>query len=160
MADLTQLRHLIAYNQWADERVLAAMEGLSAEDRARPREAYFGTLDENLRHTVGAQRIWLARWRGETPNYGETFTRPWREVYAETHAALRAFVEGLSEQAADAALRYQDSRGVTHQQPLSRLIAHVVNHGTGHRAEAGLLLERLGRSPGDLDYSLYCRQHP
>jgi uncharacterized damage-inducible protein DinB len=35
-----------------------------------------------------------------------------------------------------------------------------VNHGTAHRAETGLLLERLGRSPGDLDYSAYYFQHP
>lgn len=160
MADTRQLRHLVAYNQWADERILGAIEGLSPEERARPREAYFGSLDQNLRHTVGAQRIWLARWRGEAPRYNEAFTRPWREVYGETHAGLRAFVEGLSEQAADSPWRYQDSRGVTHEIPLGRAITHVVNHGTAHRAETGLLLERLGRSPGDLDYVVFCRQHP
>jgi uncharacterized damage-inducible protein DinB len=44
--------------------------------------------------------------------------------------------------------------------PLDQTIVHVVNHGTAHRAETGLLLERLGRSPGDLDYVLFCRLHP
>jgi uncharacterized damage-inducible protein DinB len=39
-------------------------------------------------------------------------------------------------------------------------IVQIVNHGTAHRAETGLLLDRLGRSPGDLDYAYYCFEHP
>jgi len=42
--------------------------------------------------------------------------------------------------------------GTPYQAPLAQLITHVVNHGTAHRAETGMLLERLGRSPGDMDY--------
>ena len=159
MADSRQLRRLIDYNQWADERILTALDGLSPEDLVHPREAYFGSIAQNLRHTVGAQRIWLARWKGTTPPYGEEFSRPWREVYAETHAALRAFVAGLSDKTAGEILRFSDSRGVAQEVPLDQLITHVVNHGTAHRAETGLLLERLGRSPGDLDYIYFCRLH-
>jgi uncharacterized damage-inducible protein DinB len=61
MADSRQLCRLVDYNQWADERILAAIEGISADELARPREAYFGTIAANLRHTLMAQRIWLAR---------------------------------------------------------------------------------------------------
>jgi uncharacterized damage-inducible protein DinB len=160
MSDARQLRRLIDYNQWADERILAAVDGLSAGDLTGPREAYFGTLAQNLRHTVGAQRNWLARWKGVPPPSGEEPSRPWREIYAETHAALRAFVGGLSDHTAGETLRYTDARGTTHEMPLDQTIVHVVNHGTAHRAETGLLLERLGRSPGDLDYVLFCRLHP
>jgi uncharacterized damage-inducible protein DinB len=156
MADSRQLGRLVDYNQWADERILAAVDGVSAEELARPREAYFGTIAANLRHIVGAQRIWLARWKGEPPRYDERFTGPWRQVYAETHAAVRAYVAGLSDADADRVVRYTDLRGNARQLPLAHTITHLVNHGTAHRAETGLLLERLGRSPGDLDYSHYC----
>jgi uncharacterized damage-inducible protein DinB len=156
MADSRQLRRLVDYNQWADERILAAIDGVSAEELARPREAYFGTVAANLRHVVGAQRIWLARWKGEPPRYDEQFAGPWRPVYAETHAAVRAYVAGLSDADADRVVRYTDLRGNARQLPLAHTITHLVNHGTAHRAETGLLLERLGRSPGDLDYSYYC----
>jgi uncharacterized damage-inducible protein DinB len=38
---------------------------------------------------------------------------------------------------------------------LAQLTTHVVNHGTHHRAETEMLLERIGRSP-DMDYVYYC----
>jgi uncharacterized damage-inducible protein DinB len=160
MADSSQLRRLVAYNQWADERLLAAVEALPAEELLRPREAYFGSLAANLRHIVGAQRIWLARWRGEAPRYDEPLAAPWRPVYVETHAALHAYVSTLSDAEAERIVRYTDLRGNARAIGLAQAITHLVNHGTAHRAETGLLLERLGHSPGDLDYSLFCFEHP
>jgi uncharacterized damage-inducible protein DinB len=160
MADSKQLRRLVAYNEWADDRLLTALDGLAPEELARPREAYFGSIAANLGHTLTAQRIWLARWLGQTPRYGEPITVPWREAFAETHAVFRRFVADLSDTAADRLLRYTTSRGEARAIVLADAITHVVNHGTAHRAETGLLLERLGRSPGDLDYSVYCFQHP
>jgi uncharacterized damage-inducible protein DinB len=160
MADAKQLRRLVAYNQWADERILAAIDGLADDELARPREAYFGTIAANLRHTLISQRVWLARWRGEKPPYDEPITVAWREAYAVTHGVMRAFVASLSDTEADRVVSYTDLRGNARQLPLAHSITHVVNHGTAHRAETGLLLERLGRSPGDLDYSLYSLQHP
>jgi uncharacterized damage-inducible protein DinB len=160
MADTRQLRRLVAYNQWADERVLAAIDGLPAEELDRPREAYFGTIAANLGHILGAQRRWLARWNGEPLPADEAIGVPWREAYAETHARLRAYVAGLSDAEADRVLRYQDMSGNARELVLADAISHVVNHGTAHRAETGLLLERLGRSPGDLDYAAFCYRHP
>jgi uncharacterized damage-inducible protein DinB len=160
MADSRQLRRLVDYNQWADERILAAVEGVPPDELERPREAYFGTLATNLRHIVGAQRNWLRRWKGEPPRYDEPLAAPWRPVYAETHAAVRAYVGGLSDADAERVVHYADFRGNPQQIVLAHAITHLVNHGTAHRAETGLLLERLGRSPGDLDYSLYCRERP
>ena len=159
MADSRQLRRLADYNQWADERILAVVDGISPEELARPREAYFGTIAANLRHTLMAQRIWHARWRGETPRYDEAITVPWRDAYAVTHGIMRTWVGGLSDADADRVLHYTDLRGNARQLPLAHSITHLVNHGTAHRAETGLLLERLGHSPGDLDYSRYYIEH-
>lgn len=160
MADAKQLRRLLNYNQWADERILTAVDGVAAEELTRPREAYFGTIATNLRHTLVAQRNWLARWRGEAPRPDQSITESWRDAYAATHGALRAYVGSLSDGDADRLLRWTDAQGNARQAVLADTITHLVNHGTAHRAETGLLLERLGRSPGDLDYVLYCREHP
>ena len=64
MADSNQLRNLVAYNQWANDKILAAIDGMMAEELAKPVDAYFGTIAGNLHHVLWATRIWLARWKG------------------------------------------------------------------------------------------------
>ena len=157
MADTTQLRKLVAYNQWANEKILSAVDGLTPAELDRPVEAYVGSLAHNLQHVLLATRVWLARWKGETPpKLTEAVSGAWPDAYAVTHAEFGAFVESLTDAAADRVVQYHDSKGNPFALPLAQLITHVVNHGTHHRAETGMLLERIGRSPGDMDYVYYC----
>jgi uncharacterized damage-inducible protein DinB len=157
VGDSAQLRRLVAYNQWANEKILTAIDGMTAEELARPVDAYIGNLARNLHHVRWATRLWLARWRGVAPPAaGESSSESWAAAYAETHAELREFVESLTDADADRVVHYKNTKGVPFQLPLGALITHLVNHGTHHRAETGMLLERLGRSPGDMDYVYYC----
>jgi uncharacterized damage-inducible protein DinB len=157
MASAAQLRKLVAYNQWANEKILKAIDGMTPEELAQPVDAYMGSVARNLQHMLLATRVWLARWQGETPPaLTEPVTGPWREAYARTHAEFREFVEPLTDADADRVVEYKDSKGNPFAVPLDQLITHVVNHGTHHRAETGMLLERRGRSPGDMDYVYYC----
>jgi uncharacterized damage-inducible protein DinB len=157
VGDSAQLRRLVAYNQWANEKILTAIDGMSAEDLARPVDAYIGNLAKNLHHVRWATRLWLARWKGiAPPAAGEPSSGSWAAAYAETHAELREFVESLTDADADRVVHYKNTKGVPFQLPLGELITHLVNHGTHHRAETGMLLERLDRSPGDMDYVYYC----
>ena len=159
MTDATQLRNLVTYNQWANEKILKAIDGMTPDELDRPVDAYIGSLARNLQHILGATRIWLARWKGEpTPKFDGPMPLSWRDAYATAHAELWAFAEPLTDAAAARVVSYKDSRGNPHETPLGQLITHVVNHGTAHRAETGMLLERLGRSPGDMDYIVFLRQ--
>ena len=159
MTDATQLRNLVTYNQWANEKILKAIDGMTPDELDRPVDAYIGSLARNLQHILGATRIWLARWKGEpTPKLDGPMPSSWRDAYAATDAEFRAFAEPLTDAAAARVVSYKNSRGHPHETPLGQLITHVVNHGTAHRAETGMLLERLGRSPGDMDYVVYLRQ--
>ena len=102
MADAAQLRTLVAYNQWANEKILKAIDGMTADELARPVDAYFGSLTKNLQHVLLATRIWLARWKGEaSPKLDDPITGPWRDAYALTHEDFRTFVERLTDADAD-----------------------------------------------------------
>ena len=57
MADTAQLCRLVAYNQWANEKILSAIDGMTAEELARPVHAYFGSLEKNLQHVLQATRV-------------------------------------------------------------------------------------------------------
>ncbi len=157
MADSAQLRKLVAYNQWANEKVLGAIDGMTPAELAAPVDAYFGSLARNLQHILTAQRIWLARWKKRPPpRLDAVITEPWRDAYAATHAEFRAFVEPLGDKDFDRVVDYVNTKGDPFAVPLAELVAHVVNHGTAHRAETGMWLERIGRSPGDLDFVYFC----
>ena len=157
MADSNQLRKLVAYNEWANNKILAAIDGMTTEELATPVDAYFGTIAANLHHLLWATRIWLARWKGETPpGRNDPIRGSWQEAYEETHTGLRGFVEALTDSSANRIVAYKDTKGNPYEMVLAQLITHAVNHGTHHRAETGMLLERISRSPGDMDYVYYC----
>jgi uncharacterized damage-inducible protein DinB len=160
MASARQIRHLVAYNEWADRKILAAIAPLSASELDAPREAYVGSIAKNLRHTVAAQLRWLARFKGEPLPPMDQPEGLWPDVYAVAHQALARYLTPLSDADFDRRVKFTLASGASNEQPLGQLVIHLVNHGTAHRAETGLLLERLGHSPGDLDYLLFIRDHP
>jgi uncharacterized damage-inducible protein DinB len=90
------------------------------------------------------------------PTLQDTIANPWPDAYATTHVEFRNFAESLTDASVGRIVDYKNSQGRPFQMPLDQLITHVVNHGTHHRAETGMLLERIGRSPGDMDYVYYC----
>jgi uncharacterized damage-inducible protein DinB len=105
------------------------------------------------------QRLWLARWKGASlPPVDRPPIPSWRAAYAASHEALREYLASLSGVDLTRIVKYTPRSGVPRAQPLGELILHLANHGTAHRAETGLLLERLGHSPGDLDYTVFMNE--
>src|SRR3546814_17929970 len=52
---------LASYNRWMNERLYAAAGTLPAEELARDRGAFFGSIVGTLHHLVDADTIWLQR---------------------------------------------------------------------------------------------------
>jgi uncharacterized damage-inducible protein DinB len=73
-----------------------------------------------------------------------------RERWQAEWAAVDAWLPTLT----DGFVQYGARRGV----PVWRMLVHVVNHGTQHRAEAAALLTAEGRSPGELDLINYAEE--
>jgi uncharacterized damage-inducible protein DinB len=141
------IRYLFAYDRWATERLLAALDDVpdalwSAVDVVGERG--LGTI---LVHHLGASQRWrhgIQRdgiepepEREPLPSIDELRAR-WREEWE----AVEAWLPTLD----DDFLAYVHE-GVA----IWQMLAHVVNHGTQHRSEAALLLSQAGHSPGDLD---------
>jgi uncharacterized damage-inducible protein DinB len=144
---IDDIRYLFGYDRWATRRILGQLDGAD--------EALWGAtgvvgdrgLGSILVHQLGAHQ----RWRHGLALSPEV-PRPEREPLPAAPAlvaaweaewpALDAWLDTLD----DALLERRDE-GI----PLWQMLAHVVNHGTQHRAEAAALLTAADRSPGDLD---------
>lgn len=147
---------LYQYNQWANAKILSAAAGVTQEQFLAPASFPHGGLRSTLVHAMFAEWIWRMRWEGTSP--AQRF-RPGdfptfdslRRRWADEERQLMEFVDRLTDEKLGAAFSYTNTSG----QPLTRVLwqamAHVVNHGTQHRAEAAAMLTDFGHSPGDLD---------
>ncbi len=155
---------LYDYNYWANARVLNAAARVTPEQFMAPANLSHGSLRGALVHTLAAEVVWRLRCQegvslaalpsdGEFPTLDAIRAR-WQ---AEEHA-MRAYLTALTDEAFGRAVKYKTTKGAPHENVLWHLLAHVVNHGTQFRSEAGVALTGYGQSPGDLDMLAFFRE--
>lgn len=151
---------LYDYNYWANERILRAAEKVSDAGFIAPTSHSYGSLRGTLAHVLAAEWIWLSRWQGVSltvlPGESDfpTLTSI-RGRWREEEQKMRRFVASLGENDLPRVINYTNTKGKPYARPLWQMLAHVVNHGTQHRAEAAAILTDLGHSPGDLDMTVF-----
>jgi uncharacterized damage-inducible protein DinB len=156
MSSAAHARLLIDYNQDANERVLE--RALSLDDAAleAERESSWGSIGGCLRHIALAQTVWLARMTEQPPPRTDPSSRAGLQAaFDASHRALHQFARSLVDADWARIIDYTDTKGQGHSLPIGILITHMVNHGTLHRGEAGMLLASHERSPGDLDFVFF-----
>ena len=147
---------LYKYNQWANAKILNAAANISQEQFMADATFPHGGVRGTLVHILFAQWIWRSRWEGTSPAYRiqpdefPGFTALYARWVPE-EALLMTFVENLTDERLNEVVHYNNTKGVPQQQVLWKMMAHVVNHGTQHRAEVAALLTDYGCSPGDVD---------
>ena len=155
------LASLLAYNRWADARVIEAVRALGPETYTREPEPGWPSVRSTLVHVAGATRIWAARLAGETVT-----TRPTEDEHPTLDDAERLLSEGqaaveralaASADRLDAMLEYRDLAGKSQRLPLWSVFRHVVNHATYHRGQVASKLRRLGAEPPSTDLAFWAR---
>jgi uncharacterized damage-inducible protein DinB len=147
---------LYRYNQWANAKILGAAANLTAEQFLADASYPYGGLRGTLVHAMFAEWTWRNRWEGfsptvrfkpeEFPTFEALQTR-WRQEEEK----LMKYVASVTDVALNQPLYYNNTKGLPQQTILWHSMAHVVNHGTQHRAEAAAMLTDFGCSPGDVD---------
>ena len=141
-------RSMLAYTIWADNRLLAAAEGID--------DAQFGQIAGQLSHMLGTQRYWHANWSGgafiepKLDSYAGAL-----DGYAASHDALRAYADALTDAEWQRTEAWWKQWGYDQTLAVGESITQVFYHGIQHRAEIAVLLSQWGHSPGDLDYITY-----
>src|SRR4030095_10726352 len=144
---LDSVRTLLAYNHWANRRLLQAVGELSPEELDRDLRGSFQSIKETLRHLLWGERSWLRFWRDDDfgPKLSPADFRDLPSI-VETWGALEKeqnrYVRGLTEETLRAPRSVDDDPYV-----LEELIQHCMNHSTHHRGQVVLMLRQLGRTP-------------
>ncbi len=149
------MRTLIAFDQWANRRLLAAARALPPEEFIRDLHVSFGSVQGTLSHILAGEWKWLWRWRGDAPSQDLSSTAFPDAAALESgwdalNQEMAKFVAGLSD---DLLEGRQEVRGQRYA--LAELMQHVVNHSTYHRGQVASLLRQLGHVPPATDFGLF-----
>jgi uncharacterized damage-inducible protein DinB len=154
---------LYEYGNWANGKLLALARDLpEAQLRQRFSQGALPIL-ESFCHLVSADRRWLVRFQEAPLPAGLTVAElptmaAVERAYAEVASARRAYLATLDDVAVGAMIRWADG-AETRELVRWQALVQSANHGTQHRSEIAAMLTDCGRSPGDLDFGLWCRQH-
>jgi len=163
MTTLATITTLYDYHYWANAGLLRACEALKPEQWDLPLGPSWGSVHRLLVHMLDAERIWLARWQGDSPTaLLKSEELPTlasvRQAWASIEAQLRAFVGQCDDARLDRDLSYANTKGVRYASPLVHLMLHLANHGTHHRGELAALLTLLEVPHPEDDLLYYLRE--
>ena len=156
METLSLYQRQFDYDFWANRRIVSFIEENHAQNNR---------LLSLLGHYLQAQRIWLARLRGEStkemPVWPRSSLLQCRETTVELHTDYGTFLRSLSADDLQVPVSYENSRGARFETPVYEILTHVVNHSTYHRAQiATRLKDETGVVPVT-DFIAFAREeHP
>jgi uncharacterized damage-inducible protein DinB len=148
----TYFINLVNYDHYANGIIFDAI--IKAE---RPEKAV-----QLMAHLLAAQQIWLNRCKGLPALAGALWpdwpTDSFPDLIAQNHKNWLEYLEELQPEDFDKLISYKNSRGLGFENKLTDVLAHLINHGTHHRAQVGQQLKLAGlENLPNTDYIFYLR---
>ena len=154
---------LLEYTVWANHRIMRPVATLSVDEYRRDLGSSHGGVRGTLAHMLGAEWIWLERWKGVSPS------RPIDEAELPDIVALRdrwtaieehrtAWFAELKDEDLARDISYKSMAGDPFVGPLWQLIQHVANHSSYHRGQVTTLLRQLKARTVSMDMVAWDRE--
>jgi len=114
-----------------------------------------------MAHLLAAQQVWYNRCAG-LPAFSGVLWPDWKadifeQMINDNHSKWIGFLNKIDDADFEKQIQYQNSKGDTFNNKLADILAHLINHGTHHRAQAGQLLKLDGEILPNTDYIAYLR---
>jgi uncharacterized damage-inducible protein DinB len=157
------LRTLLDYHYWARDRLLDALEPLTAEQLTRDMGNSFKSIHETVAHVYAAEWAWYERWHGQSPTAllpSDQFPdlAAIRRAWSEHEAKMREYVDSLGEDGGSRVIDYKLLSGQAGSSPIWQMLQHVVNHASYHRGQVTTMIRQLGAQPAKpMDMIAYYR---
>jgi len=153
------IRDYYDYTEWANDRILTAAEGLTAEQFLQSDLPHVWPVRDGLAHVMLAQLSWINRWNDGKDSLDDIQETDFadlasiRAFWPDVYAAMRTLLDRLDDEQLARDFTYVNHLGETRNYLLGHQLLHVANHSTYHRGEIAALLSRYGCSPGEIDFN-------
>lgn len=117
-----------------------------------------------MAHMLAAQQTWLKRCNHHPLPTGPLWPEDWpleglKAIVEQNHTEWMAYLDTLQDSDVGNIISYQNTKGMSFNDALRDILAHVINHGTHHRAQVGMMLKAAGIEPLPVtDYIFYVRE--
>lgn len=151
MDTIAHLRHLFEYDNWADLRVIAAVQDHRANRSLRILAHLLTTKQEYFDRLHGKDSTGFNFWPELSIDECETLA-------SQTKVRFRQLLDRLDEEGLSLHAAYNTSEGVPHSNTFREILTHVLFHSAIHRGNIILKLREEGIEPPQTDYIIYLRE--
>lgn len=145
------LTAIFEHNGWANETLLEACRGLTAEQYGTSVVGGYGDLGATLAHIASGEAFYVLLLSGWKP------ATSWQQddPFPGTVDELLEVVQGTGARLRDLALNTPGNELIERDPgeliPASVILVQAINHATEHRAHATTILTQLGMAPPAID---------
>jgi len=151
METVAHLRHLFAYNDWANRRILVSVKN-TASERSR----------QILAHLLITEKEYYERLYGKCSTgfdfWPDLTTEDCGTLARETAEAFEKLLRRFDEDGLEIRAKYRTSEGIPCENTFRELLTHVLTHSSIHRGNIMLKLREEGFEPPKIDYIIYLRE--
>ncbi len=152
------LRTLYDYHYWELHHVWNDCVMQLSDAQFRQDSGYsHGSIHAEVVHLMNGEWLWLARARGQSPQGDLTpadypdragIRTKWDHIETE----MRGFVATMNTDTLEAAVHYTLPQGAQVENHVWKILFHILNHGTIHRAEIMAISHQIGGPSFDLSF--------
>jgi uncharacterized damage-inducible protein DinB len=142
----------LAYEKWANKRIIDAMSSLPVEDER---------CNWLLSHILAARVAWLERIEGIEDSTAVWTTQDFEtciKLNAEIDAKYENFLSPLLTDDLQMNIFYKNLKKEAFQSTLQDIFIHIFNHSTYHRGQIICRLKELNAKIPATDYILFVRE--
>lgn len=159
---LHEIKILHAYNAWANNRIFDALAALTPEQYMTDMKGSHGGIHPTLVHMVGAEKVWLERFRGSAqPFLSENPPKSLAElktVWEKVGFDAAKWLGTMTDKKLGETFTMKTVKGDTFTHLFWQAFQHVVNHSTYHRGQIITMMRQLGVKPPTTDLIVFYRE--
>lgn len=139
------MRRQFAYDEWANQEVVAVLRAREASERSL----------QLMAHILSAERLWLERIKQQpqsTPVWPKADLNQCEAQAAELGRLWREYLELITAGDLSQTVSYKNSKGESWTSTVEDILTHVVMHSAYHRGQIASHMREQGQTPAYTDF--------